>query len=102
VTSPAASSDGGLSAFVEKLPPSALLAWSWKEPRCVHPAQRARQAVAAAGFEEVDQVRTTALSELGREMLTVAPVGTARSRVRSPARAGFALVDRNTVLAGMP
>jgi len=51
--------------------------------------QRAREAAAAAGFEEVDQVRVaTALSELGREVLAN----------RATGRATFSLTDRGTTL----
>jgi signal transduction histidine kinase len=51
--------------------------------------QRAREAAAAAGFEEVDQVRVaTALSELGREVLAGPHRG----------RATFSLSERGTVL----
>lgn len=52
--------------------------------------QRAREAAAAAGFEEVDQVRVaTALSELGREVLANRVAG----------RATFSLADGGTTLA---
>ncbi|HEV7762895.1 MAG TPA: HAMP domain-containing sensor histidine kinase, partial [Acidimicrobiales bacterium] len=51
--------------------------------------QRARDAAAAAGFEEVDQVRVaTALSEVGREVLAGPSTG----------RATFSLTERGTTL----
>jgi signal transduction histidine kinase len=60
--------------------------------------QRAREAAAAAGFEEVDQVRVaTALSELGRELLPANGPGRAGAGL-GEGRAAFSMTDGGTTL----